>query len=134
MRTSPAAATGFAPLRTTVTGKVATPGRDRRLLGDLGHLAGARLSLEPAATTCAVCPTAISLTSASLTEPVTSKTPGVMITMACVAVPLAGRSAAGAAGRDLLTVGDVDLFDECRRVGALSVAAATAACALVTLT
>src|ERR1700680_2576103 len=83
----PGRSDGLAPLSTTVTGNVATP-EDTLACAATGRPGPATALLEPAATTSAVCPIAISLTSASLPEPVTSKTPGVMITMACVTAPL----------------------------------------------
>src|ERR1017187_3860911 len=77
----------LAPFSTTVTGKLATPEGSGAASATSVTLP-ATAALEPAATTCADCPTAISLTSVSLTDPVTSKTPGVMITIAWVAEPV----------------------------------------------
>src|SRR6202034_3992253 len=83
----PGRSDGLAPVRTTVTGKLATP--DVTVASSATSVTfPATASLEPAATTSAVWPIAISLTSVSLTEPVTWKTPGVMMTTAWVAVPL----------------------------------------------
>src|SRR5580700_9507502 len=83
----PGRSDGLAPLKTTVTGKLATP--DVTVASSATSVTlPATASLDPAATTSAGCPTAISLTSVSLTDPVTSKTPGVMITTAWVEVPL----------------------------------------------
>src|ERR1700733_15286154 len=124
---------GLAPLSTTVTGKLATPEVTVASSATSVTLPGTA-SLDPAATTCAVCPTAISLTSASLTEPVTSNTPGAMITIACVAEPLEPDDAPPVPPVEICSP-SVTLTSSTRPpAGALSVAAATAACALVTLT